>query len=59
MLTTAIWGFAYPDVGDPYLFDQPSQKEKISHGIPSFTSQTRKIWKACIIFFVHSGCSFN
>ncbi len=64
MLTTEIWGFAYPEIGDPpismvsvqyscwapYLFDQSLQKEKIRPGIKSFTSQTSKIWKACIIF---------
>ncbi len=36
--------------GAPYLFDKSSQKEKISPGIPSFTRQTSKIWKACINF---------
>ncbi len=65
MLTTEIWGFAYPDIGDPtfsmspcsipagapYLFDQSSQKETISPGIPSFTTQTSKFLKACIIIF--------
>ncbi len=44
MLTTEIWGFAYPEIGDPnfqwypysippmapYVFDQSSQKEKKS-----------------------------
>ncbi len=50
-------GIAYPEVGDPpfsmvyvqyscwgpYLFDQSSQKEKISPGITTITIQTSKI----------------
>ncbi len=67
MLTTEILGFAYSEVGDPplsmvsvqyscwgpYLFDQSSQKEQISPGPPSFTSQTSKIWNACTnLFFI-------
>ncbi len=72
MLTTEIWGFAYPEVGDPQfsmvpysipagapnLFDQLSQKEKISPGIPSLLLKQVKS-ENLHNFFLHSRCSFN
>ncbi len=43
----------YSTYGPLCLWPVITERKKISPGIPSFTTQTRKIWKACInVFYI-------